>query len=506
MKRIVRIKRAPRVTRTRSLTIGAALSAMFMLTGGVNVSCSGDPALDPSKPSNPSNPGSNRPASAAMGQWSPNTTYDTCTQAFHDTFFVVGPDGKRYPTWHPPTAFDPATGRECSFGHEHGRDPRSSALWEFAREHFAFDENRNGIIDPAERDRSGVPFGYVAEQLIAFNAANGTPGSNRFEDHVGYKIAWENSLRRERLVSGQLQSLDLFCDVLTMVHQETHSAESLASNLHQLTYAIDCNRGADATRYPVKLLANVMATFGDPASFVANVPGVGLTPITFGVAQPSDSPPGGIEIGRVIPTIDNVINSIFVPSGQTSNFALGLVETWSSAVSLIKPGGVELSAFDPQFTVYSPSRYFNPEALDGISRSIDICYIGLDVAGLLIDDPARAGSIVRQERGVECSSVAPNGPATPRISRIAFDDPRSPFNGCQREVSIIASTVRNIGGATIWYTNPFGGDAQTTAFPGAVKQHVSATDNTTQGIVPAARTFGGELSNCAPGAGIHAPN
>ena len=49
-----------------------------------------------------------------------------------------------------------------------------------------------------------------------------------------------------------------------------------------------------------------------PAPKVANVPGVGLTAITFGVAQPSDSPPGGTEIGRVIPTIDNVINSIFV--------------------------------------------------------------------------------------------------------------------------------------------------------------------------------------------------
>src|SRR5690606_6377513 len=43
-----------------------------------------------------------------------------CSAEIHNSYFVVGPDGTRYPTWHPPE--DEATG--CSFGHEHGRDPR----------------------------------------------------------------------------------------------------------------------------------------------------------------------------------------------------------------------------------------------------------------------------------------------------------------------------------------------------------------------------------------------
>jgi hypothetical protein len=493
--------------RSRALTVGAALTAMFLLTGGVSVSCSGDPALDPSRPSDPSNPsGSSRPASAAMGQWLPNTTYDTCTQAFHDSFFVVGPDGKRYPTWHPPVAVDPANGRECSFGHEHGRDPRASALWAFVRDHYAFDENRNGVIDPTERDISGIPFGYVAEQLIALNAAIGDTDADRFEDHVGYKIAWENSVLRERVINGQVQTFDLFCDVLTVIHQESHAAESLASNLHQLTYAIDCNRGADVSLYSVKLLANVMATFGDPATFVANLPATGFTEIVFGTAQPATSPEGGVELGRVIPTIDNVRNDIFVPITQTSNFSTGLIETWFSAVSLVKQDGTELAAFDPVFTVYSPSRYFDPDAIGSIAQSIDVCYTGLGVAGQFIDDPFRAGSIVRQARGVECSSIAPNGPATAGVARIAFDDPRSPFNGCRREVTFAASTVRNGGGATIWYTDPYGRGARAASFTGGVKQYVSAVDNTTQGVALAAKTFGGDLSNCQAGAGIHAPN
>ena len=58
-----------------------------------------------------------RGISHALGLWQPNLRYDTCSQAVHDAFAVVGPDGLRYPTWHPPTAIDPDTGKECSFGH-----------------------------------------------------------------------------------------------------------------------------------------------------------------------------------------------------------------------------------------------------------------------------------------------------------------------------------------------------------------------------------------------------
>ena len=101
----------------------------------------------------------------------PTPTTTPARQAFHDTYFVIGPDGKKYPTWHPPTATDPATAASCSFGHEHGRDPRGSALWDSLRNHYAFDANNNGTIDTSERDASGVPFGYASEQLRAYNAS-----------------------------------------------------------------------------------------------------------------------------------------------------------------------------------------------------------------------------------------------------------------------------------------------------------------------------------------------
>jgi hypothetical protein len=45
-----------------------------------------------------------------------------CPASVHDTYVTTGPDGKKYPTWHP--QIDPAT--KCYFDHEHGDDPRTS--------------------------------------------------------------------------------------------------------------------------------------------------------------------------------------------------------------------------------------------------------------------------------------------------------------------------------------------------------------------------------------------
>src|SRR5512134_2425492 len=83
---------------------------------------------------------SDAPRSVAMNAWPPRPN-DTCTQADHDRFGTLGPDGKVYPTWHP--AVDPASG--CSFGHDHGRDPSGSDLY--------------GKV-------GALPFGYANEQQV----------------------------------------------------------------------------------------------------------------------------------------------------------------------------------------------------------------------------------------------------------------------------------------------------------------------------------------------------
>src|SRR6266446_1154229 len=102
---------------------------------------------------------------ASFGLWSPGAN-DDCTKAQHDAYTVVGPDHKRYPTWHPP--IDPATG--CSFGHDHGRDPRGSALYREAGPiPFAYTNNLHELVYHI-RCTDGT------EMHITMLAAIGTPG------------------------------------------------------------------------------------------------------------------------------------------------------------------------------------------------------------------------------------------------------------------------------------------------------------------------------------------
>ena len=483
------------------LRAAAPLAAMFLLTGAALISCEGTHE----DTSGGGSSGGTRPNSAAMGKWTPNTKYDTCSKDFHDTYYVVGPDGKKYPTWHPPTAVDPSTGKLCSFGHEHGRDPRGSALWDSIRSHYAYDANGNGAIDTAERDASGVPFGYASEQLRAYNAANGIANANRDEDHVSYKIAWENGISRTRTVNGQLQTFDLSCDVLSVLHQETHSGESYASNLHEVLYAIDCSRGTDADRFGGKVIVSAMATFGNPGEFTVAQANNTFTTIRFGASQPLNSPAGGTERGRVIPVADNVYAAILVPIGQTSDFTGGLEDTWYSTLALRRIDGTELVYVDPSYAVSSPSRFYDLTQPDAVARSINLCYIGISATGVLIDDPLSASLIVRQARGPECSAIAPFGPQTPRVSRIDYDDPRSVFNGCRRRVTLGTTRITNGGGANVWYSDPYGRAARAGSFNGGVKQFVSAINNSNAGDIDRV-AFGADTDPCLGGSSIHAPN
>ena len=121
-----------------ALLFGSALAAA--------AGCSSESAMDPADAA----------PSRAFGIWHPSAI-ESCTQEQHDAYAVVGQDGKRYPTWHPPTG--PGG---CSFGHEHGRDPRGSKLYD---------------------DAGGLPFGLANEALAISDPAN-----PRDEDHVGHKV------------------------------------------------------------------------------------------------------------------------------------------------------------------------------------------------------------------------------------------------------------------------------------------------------------------------------
>ena len=79
-----------------------------------------------------------------------------------------------------------------------------------------------------------IPFGYANEQLAAFDPAN-----PRNEDHVGHKVEWENDI----VMSAGGGQFQITCDVLTKLHQGTHSKDAFTNDLHELVYHLSCGDG-----------------------------------------------------------------------------------------------------------------------------------------------------------------------------------------------------------------------------------------------------------------------
>jgi len=453
--------------------------------------------------------------SHAMGLWKPNPKFDTCSQELHDSYSVIGPDGRRYPTWHPPEVTNPATGKKCSFGHEHGRDPRKSALWTKIRQHFAFDANGDGKINSAELASAGLPFGYVNEQLDVFNSAKGINNGMRHEDHVGHKIEWENDLMLQRNSCGTVSSpgcwertdVGVRCDFLMKPHQGTHSGDALVNNMHELIYAVSC-RDAGATGdarnlIGTQLIASTMTVFGRPGGF--NIGGVAGNQFqTVGQCTPANSPVGGGM--RIIPSYSQVMSSILVSEGQFSNFSV-LYEDWLSANYLRDASGQQLAYYDPHFAVFLPSRFFAPDGIDysGLPRTLEdrIGQVGrsADLCHMVTSDGRRA-------RGGPCAIQTNYGEIK---EPIAWDDPRSQFNGVRREFYFNQTVVTNVRGATRWYSDPFGKSAvpesvwrsNRSKYVGFVPQAIARVDNRTHWPLESQalgknRTYGHPT--------VHAPN
>jgi hypothetical protein len=428
-------------------------------------------------------------ASHALGLWMPHPEYDTCSAAYHDSFSTIGTDGKRYPTWHPPEGEE--RGRPCTFGHEHGRDPRGSAL-----------------LADVEEQYGGLLFGYASERLDEYNRAERVADRMRHEDHVGHKVEWENDVELiESVTNGgaNQRGLAVRCDFLMKIHQGTHSPDAFTNNLHELLYAAQC-RDRSEGRVGTKVIAYTMVQFGDPGGFSEGGVAGGFDYVKVGPASPTKSPAGtGL---RSIPTLGRVQAAVLVPPGERSDYSRGLYEDWISANYLRKPGGGEpLAYFDPHFAVFLPSRFYWPAAKAGavegpragtdvaaqIGRTVELCY-------------SHAGD--RRASGGECESL-------PAGAKVAYDDPRSPFNGVKREFYFNQTTIVNAAGPTTWYTDPFGGNASTRPFPGAIKQFIAKVDNRRRnpaGVISMggrvypleSRAFGKE--RWYGGKGVHAPN
>jgi hypothetical protein len=412
----------------QSLTSIGTTAALIWLTA-----CSGSDS-----PTGPSADVSSAPPARAFGIWNPGAT--ECGKEIHDRFATVGPDGKKYPTWHPPV--DPVSG--CSFGHEHGRDPRGSKLY------------------GATGD---LAFGYANEMLDA-----GTTGITRHEDHVGHKVEWENDVPLR--VGGAAGTLfDVRCDVLMKLHQGTHSADAFTNNLHELNYHVRCS---DRTELHLTLLTAI----GKAGHFTSTCGGE----IQAGTATPANSPNGGGQ--RVIPEWSCVERRVLVREGQQSDYGV-LHESWQTSTGIRTRDGKTLASFDPYFQVFRPSRFFDATSPNKVGRPIDICYV-------VTADGRRA-------RGGECDQSTRGWTQL----GLGFDNPSSRFNGVRRQVDINSNRIDNGGGPTTWYTDALGRNGQTSPFPGSVKQYIAAVNNN-YGVSVSGPTMGSDRSY--GGTGTRAPN
>ncbi|MBO1901648.1 hypothetical protein J4H92_06740 [Leucobacter weissii] len=475
--------------------VSVALSAPIKLTvvgsGSVRSAPTPPDPVDPPDPIDPTDPGGGHEhgedpvySHAYQNSWRPSE-YDTCTQEEHDGYAVTGPDGKLYPGWHP-SVHERADGTTCTFGHEHGDDPRRSSIYTWVLQKL---REENPEVD-------GIPFGYTSERLMEYAEANGG-GVHRHEDDPGHKVVISNNQAMLRgpypadqtsFVDEFGQSKNLRCDFLIKIHQGSHSPDATRNNTHELFYAMKCNDGSE-------LVTNKLTNFGDPnelatscsrefSNSLAAFSGAPLHLETSG----SDLPQGeGGE--RHLPTTGCLAQHMFNGSvGVDSRYPDGPLfndrndfmaspdsvdpgwwwagyEQWQSFNTIRAVDGTLLAQYEPWFGIQNPSRYWD-------ETTGQIAYLN-DLAWADGNHQLIPSSIWKEQRSLS--------PAAP----IDRKDPRAYFNGAQRDAWLAKALVKNESGHSTLYIDPWGRNAQATPFTGAIRIHISERDNSA--LVPTTR-------------------
>jgi len=321
-----------------------------------SAACSGDQFVDPGS----------APQARAFGLWNPGP-FDSCTKEQHDAYAVLGPDGKVYPTWHPPTG--PGG---CSFGHEHGRDPSGSDLYD---------------------ETGGLPFG-VANEMLAIS----DPANPRDEDHFGHKVEWENDIELEFRGAGSA-IFTVRCDVFTKFHQGTHSKDAFTNNVHELVYHLRCDNGA-------RLGVTLLTAIGRPGEFVRSCDRE--VHVQAGTPTPANSPEGGGF--RAIPDRACIEQHLLVAEGQNSDFG-ALHETWETSNLIRREDGHVLAHFNPYFQVRLPSRFHDPALAPTVGRPIDVCYEVTATGKRASGGPCDRSTDEGQTAGVTFDDPAPSSTA-----------------------------------------------------------------------------------------------
>jgi hypothetical protein len=396
-------------------------------------------------------PAQNAILSRSYGIWTPDTTFDTatyktCSQEKHDQYWVVGkPNGKIYPTWHPPFETNAQNNIVCYYGHEHGRDPREYPYY-------------NDLI----KLRGGVPFGLVNEHYADFI---NNPTQERKEDHVGHKIEYAHyraAYGNPANGGNEAQADDLYdagfdCDILIKLHMGTHSIDAFTNHLHELIETTTCE---DGTAYSLAYLKPIglggefdMGTTGTSRT-------TGLTPIPDGIndigrtgAQGNNGNGSGDK--REIPT-NSTINtwSLF---GGLDIWSLNTNFKWNNGTSESSLG------YGPYMSVFNPARVYNMthQHTTGTTnnmtiRTIDLCYETIN-------------NTEKRKNDTLCKTLPSNKPA--------WNSPDSSMNGTWRNVNFKAVNIYNANKPSQLYLSYLGNKLETTPFAGSLEIYIAPINN-----------------------------
>lgn len=393
-------------------------------------------------------------AHAAEGetQWKPSNPMDTCTQADHEKFMVTGPDGRRYDGWHP-SVYEREDGTSCRFGHEHGDNPRDSHIYDWTIAKL------QEMAKPGLKV-TGLPFGYVSHQSHAYAEATGGALAHRHEDHYGHKVYVLNDVKlvNQDRTKGYVRDASgqpVTCNYLIKMHQGSHSADATRNNAHEMIYAVQCTDGTEA-------VISAFDIYGNPNEFTESCTGKAIR--TAGSNLPQGN--GG---RRSIPTSDclNKYTDVWAP-----------YERWEGDTRIQSPNGGQLLAqYSPFFGVRNPSRVWD-SAAGATTATANVANSGVRFA-------------------IPGYKVAPG---------TGQFDLESAFDGAKRDVYVAGTMLKNAGGPTRWYTNPYGGTPSQSEFAGAVPQYIAAVDNSAAHAGVAHQAFGFSKDYAKPEDFVHAPS
>jgi hypothetical protein len=329
---------------------------------------------------------------------------DECSMEIHGRYWVQGPDGKVYPTWHP--VKDPSG---CYFGHDHGENPLNSPiLWQRSQ---------------------GLPFGFTNEQI---------PGMPRREDHVGHKVTattfnvargnvsqegFPGYLRTSITKNPAVEDSGTDCQFLSKLHQGTHSHDAFANNLHEYFLNVDCTDGLSIN---IKLLAE----FGRPNEFKSACNDQFQAPLeTADLIGPRGSGAGGNR-------------EIMCQSMSSQPW-----ELWVAGGDLKALNGGSVT-FGSYYVVRNPIRVhegtqMNPSSFRSVAK-----------------DAKASCPLALEKYNSELKGRADGGQEN--ITVIRSDCRDHNFNGTDRGISFKQFAMYNDGGQEFFFTNVFGTEVSAT--------------------------------------------